>query len=224
MILGPGRLQGHWSPATRRIGLVAGTAVLAAAWLVAAADYGVTGHMVAHMAVVAVAAPLLAVGLAGTRADPAARWPTLVTPLPMSLVELAVVWGWHLPAARAWVAADAGGLAMEQAMFLVAGLLLWSACLGTLDADSSGRRAAGIAAMLLTTMHMTLLGVLLSLTPRTLFDTTGFTCLGVTVAPLVDQQMGGVVMLFVGGVSYLLGGLVLLARLLRQPVADLVRR
>jgi putative membrane protein len=215
--------QQHWSSAARRIGLVGGVAVLAGAWLVAAADYGMTGHMVAHMAVVALAAPLLAVGFAGTRFDPASRWPGVVAPLSMSLVELAVVWGWHLPAARAFVAAGATGLVMEQAMFLVAGLLLWSACLGTLDSDSSNRRAAGVAAMLLTTMHMTLLGVLLSVAPRTLFDTSGFTCLGVTVAPLVDQQVGGVVMLFAGGVSYLLGGLVLLARLLQSPVVDPAR-
>ena len=53
----------------------------------------------------------------------------------------------------------------------------------------------------------------------TLFDTTGFTCLGVTVDPLADQQLGGVVMLFAGGVSYLAGGLFLLSRLLRTDTA-----
>jgi putative membrane protein len=199
--------------------LVAGVVVLAVAWLVAAADYGMTGHMAAHMAAVSLAAPLLAVALTGTGWDPAARWPRLVTPLAMSLLELAVVWGWHLPAVRAWVAADGPGLLLEQAMFLSAGLVLWSACLGTLDADSSARRASGVAAMLLTTMHMTLLGVLVTLAPRTLFGTTGFTCLGVDVAPLVDQQLGGVVMLLAGGVSYLAGGLLLLSRLLRQSPA-----
>jgi putative membrane protein len=202
-----------------RVSLAGGIAVLACAWLVAWADYGMTGHMAAHMAAVSVAAPLLAIGLAGSPFDPAARWPSVVAPLAMSLVELAVVWGWHLPAARAWVGANAAGLVLEQAMFVTAGLLLWSACLGTLDAESSERRAAGVAAMLLTTMHMTLLGVLVTLAPRTLFATTGFTCLGVTVDPMADQQLGGVVMLFTGGVSYLAGGLFLLSRLLRPEVA-----
>jgi putative membrane protein len=74
--------------------------------------------------------------------------------------------------------------------------------------------------MLLTTMHMTLLGVLVTLAPRNLFETSGFTCLGVTVDPLVDQQLGGVVMLLAGGLSYLLGGLFLLSRLLRAPEGE----
>jgi putative membrane protein len=134
----------------------------------------------------------------------------------MSVVELLVVWGWHLPAARGLAASSAGGLMLEQAMFLAAGLLLWSACLGTRDAASSARRAAGIVALLLTMMHMTLLGVLIALAPRTLFGTAGSDLLGVTLAPLPDQQIGGVVMLLVGGGTYLLGGLALLSRLLRN--------
>lgn len=200
----------------RRALLITGLAVLVAGWSVAAADYGMTGHMLAHMAAVAIAAPLIAVGIAGTRADPATRWPRIVAPLPMSLIELLVVWGWHLPAARAFVAESAAGLLLEQAMFLAAGLLLWSACLGTRDAGDSARRAAGIVVLLLTTMHMTLLGVLVALAPRILFATEGFTCLGIALPPLFDQQLGGVVMLLVGAGSYLLGGLALLSRLLRN--------
>lgn len=192
----------------RRPAFVAGVAVLAAAWAAAASGHGMTAHMAAHMAAVAVAAPLMALGLAGTRADPASRWPLVVAPLPMSLLELLVVWGWHWPAARAFAAGSAIGLALEQAMFLAAGLLLWSACLET--------RAAGIVALLLTTMHMTLLGTLITLAPRTLFGTAGFTGFGVTLSPVADQQLGGVIMLLVGGGSYLAGGLALLFGLLRS--------
>ncbi len=197
--------------------LLSGSAVLAASWaLAAAAHAGMTGHMAAHMAAVAIAAPLIAHGIAGARFDPAARWPCIVAPLPMSIIELLVVWGWHVPAARALASSNAAGLVLEQAMFFLAGLLLWSACLGTRDAGSSARRAAGIVALLLTTMHMTLLGVLIALAPRTLFDTAGFSLLGAVLPPLQDQQIGGVVMLVVGGGSYLFGGLALLLRLLRD--------
>ena len=198
----------------RRASVIVGAVMLAAAWAVAAGAYGLTGHMVAHMACVAVAAPLLAWGVAGTRADPAMRWPWFVAPLPMSLVELLVVWGWHAPAARELASMSVLGLAIEQLMFLAAGLLLWSACLGSFGSGRSIRRASGVAALLLTTMHMTLLGVLITLAPRTLFANTGFMCLGYSFAPLVDQQVGGVVMLMVGAGSYLLGGLMLLSRIL----------
>jgi putative membrane protein len=200
----------------RRSAFVAGALVLAAGWGIAAAGFGLTGHMVAHMAAVAIAAPLIAYGIAGTRIDPAARWPAIVLPLPMSLIELLVVWGWHVPAARALADARILALVIEQAMFVAAGLLLWSACLGTLDSRNSARRASGIAALLLTMMHMTLLGALIALAPRTLFGTAGFTCLGVALSPIVDQHVGGVVMLLTGGASYLVGGLALLSCLLWQ--------
>jgi putative membrane protein len=193
----------------------AALAILAAAWAIAGPRHGMTGHMAAHMAAVAVAAPLLAFGLRGTRFDLAGRWPGVVSPLPMSLLELLVVWAWHMPVTRSFAASGAAPLALEQAMFLFAGLLLWSACLGASDAAVSGRRAAAVIALALTTMHMTLLGVLITLAPRTLFDTHGSAWLGTTLAPLADQQLGGVLMLLVGAASYLIGGLMLLAGLLR---------
>lgn len=207
----------------RRTASIAGVAVLAAGWVVATAGHGMTGHMAAHMAAVAIAAPLIAYGIAGTRTDPATRLPLIVAPVPMSLIELLVVWGWHLPAARAFAAESAVGLLLEQAMFLAAGLLLWSACLGTRDAGYSARRAAGVIALLLTMMHMTLLGVLITLAPRTLFGTAGFTWFGITLSPIVDQQLGGVVMLLVGAGSYLLGGMALLSRLLRSDRPGMAR-
>jgi putative membrane protein len=203
----------------RRAPLIAGAVILGAAWTLAAAGHGVTGHMASHMAAVSVAAALLALGLAGTRFDPATRWPRIVGPLPMMLVELIVVWGWHVPALRAWATDSVGGLALEQVMFATTGLLLWSACLGTRDSAQSARRAAGIIALLLTMMHMTLLGVLVAIAPRVLFAGAGLTLHGVTLTPMADQHLGGVAMLLIGAGSYLLGGLALLSRLLtsRRP-------
>ncbi|PZO76683.1 cytochrome c oxidase assembly protein [Sphingomonas hankookensis] len=192
----------------KRASLVAGLVLLPAGWL-AAAQAGMVGHMAGHMIAVAIAAPLLALGLRDTRFDPACRWPRTVTPLAMSLVELATVWGWHLPALR--MLADSHGWAMivEQAMFLAAGWLLWAAVLGT----GPDRRAAGVGALLLTSMHMTLLGALIGLAPRPLYPAMAHGMHD----PLADQQLGGVVMLMVGAASYFLGGLALLATILRQP-------
>jgi len=195
----------------RRISLVVGIALSLLALAIAAQHWGMTGHMTAHMLSVAIAAPLIAIGLAGGSLDPAARWPRL-QPLPASLIELAVVWGWHLPAARA-LALHPVGLLAEQASFLLAGLLLWSAVLGAMDGAAVSRRAAGVGALLLTSMHMTLLGVLIGLAPQPLYPQhhvpTGFD-------PLTDQQLGGVIMLLLGTGSYLIGGLAALATLLRQ--------
>ena len=65
---------------------------------------------------------------------------------------------------------------------------------------------------------MTLLGVLITLAPRMLYGAPGASLPGLDLSPLHDQQVGGVVMLLVGGGSYLLGGLALLLRLLRSDV------
>jgi putative membrane protein len=195
----------------RRWPLGLGAAMLPLGWWLAAGGFGMPGHMAGHMLAVAVAAPLVAWGLSGTRADPAERWPRGVTPMGAMLVELGVVWGWHLPVLRA--AAEASRLAMvlEQAMYLAAGYLLWSAVL------AARHRASGIGALLLTSMHMTLLGALIGLAPRPLYDMAPAAHHG--LAPLADQQLGGVVMLMIGAASYLIGGLAMLARLLMQREA-----
>ena len=205
----------------RRAALLVGLVLLAAATLLAivGARTGMTGHMISHMATVAVAAPLIAWGMAGTWFDPAQRW-GWVAPMPMMLVELAAVWAWHVPAARAWADSSLGGAMLEQAMFLAAGLLLWSAALGTREGAGTERRLAGVSALLLTSMHMTLLGALIALAPRLLYGTQGLICGGVTLSPLADQQLGGAVMLFIGAGAYLAGGLALMAGLLRAPAGE----
>lgn len=184
-----------------RPALFAGLALVPVGW--ALSPFGMTGHMAAHMIAVAIAAPLIALGVQGSRYDPARLFPRLATPLTAALVEAVVVWGWHVPALRRLVAHAPAWLAIEQAMFLAAGLLLWSAVL------APRHRAAGVAALLVTSMHMTLLGALIGLAPRPLYMHHG-------ADALADQQLAGVVMLLVGGIAYLIGGLAMLSRLL-QP-------
>lgn len=194
---------------TRAI-LLPGLALLPVAWALAASG-SMTGHMVGHMLAVAVAAPLLAFGLRGTAWDPAARWPGAVNPLAMSVAELVVVWGWHLPGLRTLAHLSTAVMVAEQAMFLAAGLALWAAVLGA----GRDRRAAGVGALLLTTVHMTLLGALIGLAPRPLYPAMALH----GGDPLADQQLAGVVMLLVGAGSYLLGGLAVLGTVLREERA-----
>jgi putative membrane protein len=192
-----------------------GLIVLAAAWaaLPQLARQAFFAHMTMHMAVVAVAAPLLALGVAGSRFDPARRLPRLFAPIPASLAELVVVWVWHAPALHHAARHDAAALAFEQGAFLTAGLFVWLSAFGGGGAE---RKAAGVVALLLTSMHMTLLGALLALAPRPLYHHT--TGLG-GLTPLSDQQLGGAIMLLVGGAAYLAGGLWLTLGLVRGKAA-----
>ena len=195
-----------------------GLLTLAALWLgplPQLARHAFAAHMTMHMGVVAVAAPVLAVALAGARVDPVRRAPALFAPIVASVVEFLVVWGWHAPALHRLARHAPAGLVVEQGMFLLACVLVWLSALGGDARDRANRTGAGIVALLLTSMHMTLLGALLALASRPLYPhTSGFA--GFT--PLQEQQLGGAIMLLVGGIAYLLGGLALTAGLLRGLV------
>lgn len=196
--------------------LVLGFATLAAAWLgplPQVARGAFCAHMTMHMLVVAVAAPLIALGIAGKQFDPVRHWPRTFAPVPASIGELIVVWAWHVPAFHHWARNTTGGVVAEQGSFLLAGLLLWLSVFGG-DARAGGNRAgAGVVALLLTAMHMTLLGALLAMTPRPLYSHFGER---IHLSALTDQQLGGAIMILIGGASYLAGGLWLTAGLLNR--------
>lgn len=187
--------------------LAAGVFVLAALWLgplPQAVGHSFLAHMVMHVGVLAVATPMLALGLPPLHA----RLPFGMSPcftLAASLLELVVVWAWHTPGLHAVATGSATGLVLEQASFFACGLLLWSAALHPLD-DRSEHRAASVLSLLLTSMHMTLLGALIALAPRPLYhDGHGG---GIhALDPLQSQQVGGAVMLLAAGTIYLAAGL-----------------
>ena len=196
---------------------IAGLVVLAAVWLgpfPAMAPHAFFAHMTMHMGVVAVAAPLLALGLSGGRWDLTHRLPAVFSPIPTSMVELLVVWGWHAPVLHQLARTSTAGLVAEQGSFLASGLLVWLAAFGSEMRRSGLRAGAGVVALLLTSMHMTLLGALLALAPRPLYTHAGH-----GPSALDDQHLGGAIMLGVGGAAYLAGGLWLSMRLLQLRAA-----
>ncbi len=201
------------SSATRAWPLIAGLALLAALWLGPLPDMArraFSPHMILHLGVTLAAAPLLAIG--ALRLLPAqwlrSRQP-LAAALAVSALEFVVVWGWHAPALHEAAAASPFMFAVQQASFLGAGLAL---C-GTAFFSRSRRHAAsGALAMLLTSMHMAMLGVLLVLAPRLIYAPQF--CLGAFgLDPLADQQLGGGLMALFGGGAAAIGGAILALRL-----------
>lgn len=195
----------------RAASLGLGVLTLLAAWTAPLLPIGsgpFAEHMAIHMGIVAIAAPLLAAGVAGGPLDPVRRLPRVFSPIPASVVELVVVWTWHAPALHHAARTDPLALVLEQGTFLASGLLLWLSAFGGDRRDRAARAGAGVLALLLTSMHMTLLGALLALPPRPLYPHG---------ANLPDQHLGGAIMLLVGGVSYLAGALWLVVGLLRRP-------
>ena len=200
----------------RTAALAIGVATLGLVWLgplPRLAIHQFSAHLLMHMGVVAVAAPLIALAVAGGPHDPARRWPALFSAIPASMLELAVVWTWHAPALHLAARGSVAGLVAEQSLFLFSGLLVWLSAFGGETERAGSRAGAGVVALLLTSMHMTLLGALIALAPRPLYVHADAVRAGLQA--LQEQHLGGAIMLVVGGVSYLAGGLWLSAALLR---------
>lgn len=187
-----------------------GVAILALAWLgplPALVPASFAAHMTLHMLVVGIGVPLLAAGLALRLRQRGLRVP-VIYPILASMVDFAVIWVWHAPALHAASRLDPAVLAVEQACFAAAALLVWLVAL-------AGPPLAGALELFFTSMHMVLLGALMTLAPRSLYGdhfATGIA--GLT--PLADQQLGGAIMLIIGGVVYLGGGLWRVGTLLRR--------
>ena len=184
------------------IGRIAAAGLLALLWLgplPALAQVSMTAHMVLHVGVVAVVPALLRLRL------PALGGGALALAV---IADVVVVWGWHLPAAHIWASLDDTGFVLQQASFLAAGIAVWSL------ADAAGRLAAA-AVLMVTAMHMTMLGIALTLAPQVLYrGVCGGGPFG--LGPLEDQQMAGVVMAVLAPAVYLAGGLARLAPLLSE--------
>jgi putative membrane protein len=200
----------------KRLALVIGLVLLALIWLgplLGTWRQSFAAGMMAHMGVIAVAAPLIAIGLPeGWRPGPSMP---VGLPVVAALVELIAVWSWHAPLMRELAGTSIMATAAEQATFLVAGLLLWSTSF--VAGGERSHALAGAGALLLTSIHMTLLGALLALAPRPFYGAGEVTCFGIVLDAGQDQQFGGILMLLAGAVVYLAGGLVLVARLLETP-------
>ena len=167
--------------------------LLAALWLgplPALATGSMVLHMVLHLGVT-LAVPLLW--------GPRIALPAGAMALTLGAVaEMVVVWGWHLPGPHLWARFTTMGFALEQLSFLGAGMLLWATVRG---AGGFG----GALVLLATTMHMTLLGALIGLSPRDLYGGICAGHLGLTA--LQEQQVAGALMAGGGGAIYLVAAL-----------------
>jgi putative membrane protein len=154
-----------------------------------------TARMALHMLLVVGVAPAVAAALAGGRFDPVRRWPRWFSPIAASLVEFVVVWTWHAPFLHIATRHRTSMLVAEQTVFVVTALYLWLAIVGGDAPGRALRRSAGIIALVLTFGHMTMLGVLLALSPRDLYAH------GLDAS--MDQKLGGALMIVASTLGYL---------------------
>lgn len=196
--------------------LALGALVLVLAWsaplLPQLAPLPFARHMLVHVAVLAVAAPLIGSWLAGARR---ARLPSLA-PLPAAAFGLGIVWLWHVPLLHGLAGLSLLGWALQHLSFLGAGLLVWTSAVRPARPAS----ADAVLALLVTSAHLALLGTLLTLAPPLYGH--GIHTLGDAYAELVGQRLGGLLML-AGALPYLACGLWLVERRLRGPLVRPLR-
>lgn len=193
--------------------LVAAGAILAVLWLgplPAMSRTAFSAHMILHLALVVVVAPLLAIGLRPWLRGAFGFADALSWALLAATFEMVVVWGWHLPGVHAAAALDDSWFVAQQISFLAAGLCVWASVLTVNTRASAG---AGAIAATVTFMHMTMFGLLITLSPRLLYD-PAFCRGALGVTGLEDQRLGGMLMVVFGGLPYAAGAAWCVYRLL----------
>ena len=194
-----------------------------------------SAHMVQHVLLVLVAAPLLALSapmdalLQGSPAvvrDARVRWrrrlrltPGTLRPLrhpaTVWLVHVGTLWFWH--AAVPYDAAVEHHLlhVVEHATFLVTGLLFWRVVVG---AGPTDRVSNGFGVLLLFTMAMqsVFLSALLTFARSPWYSAYASTTGAWDLDPLADQQLAGVIMWIPAGLVYVVAALALLAAWIRS--------
>lgn len=206
---------------TCRVGLLAGWSVLALALaspLCALSVALFSARAAQHMLLLVVAAPLLAIGFCQTRTGVLpriARWLRLSGSAAFpALLFAALLWAWHVPALyEATFRSDLAYWAMHVSL-LAAALPLWMQILHGGRALSV-RVLAGFA----TFVQMGLLGALLTLAPAVLYTSHLTTTQAWGLSPLMDQQLGGLIMWVPGCGAVLLALLWALQRAFSAPAA-----
>jgi putative membrane protein len=191
-------------------------------------------HMVQHMLLVLVAAPLLALSAPSStilRGSPLAvrrangRWRRrlrlthgnlrpLRHPVAAWLLHVGVLWFWH--AAVPYDAAlDSAPLhILEHASFLATAVLFWHAVIGP---RSPERVSKGLGVLLVFAMAMqsVVLSLLLTFARTPWYSGYAQTTAPWGLEPLADQQLAGVIMWIPAGAVYLLTALALLVAWVR---------
>jgi putative membrane protein len=148
-------------------------------------------HMVQHLLLIAVTAPLLAISgvLDGLRRFAIVRM--LSEPAPAWLAFVFIFLFWHWPAAFRWAAGNPASQLLEYASILFGALLFWSVAL-----SRQGRLSLGARALFVMTgaVATDLPGVIMVFAPRALCTMPGENAALWGLTPLQDQQIAGMLM------------------------------
>jgi putative membrane protein len=238
---GAGRGIGRWQAAVYYMGLLTvALALLSPLDPLAAVLF--SAHMVQHVLLIMIAAPLLALGapshvwlwaLPLPARRQLARWwrrqswqrrivHLLGLPLTIWLLSTLALWLWHAPQLYEAALYDDAIHALEHATFVWTAWLLWGVVFRS-PTRSGVEDGVSILVLFTAAMQSGLLGALMTFAPKPWYPSYMETTAAWGISALADQQLAGVIMWVPAGTIYLVATLALLAtrlaRLERQAPA-----
>jgi putative membrane protein len=186
-------------------------------------------HMIEHEILMAISAPLLVVGqpigtflwslprpirvaIGRYLKRPAVNgvWRWLSTGRNATLLHGLAIWAWHLPVLFDAAVASVLFHRLQHLSFLVTALLFWWSVLR--------RSNCGLAAwhLFVTMLHTSVLGALMALAPRVLYDAQTATAGAWGLTALEDQQLAGIIMWIPAGTVYAGAALAMTSIWIRQ--------
>ena len=189
-------------------------------------------HMAEHELLTVVAAPLLAAGRPAVpyllalplswrrriarwiiNGGPRRLWQALVRPGIAWALHGAALWLWHAPVLFEAALRSEAVHYLQHLTLLTTALLFWASILPR-RADTR-TRIVGVFSLFTTSMHMTLLGALLTLSPMVWYASYAALPAPGDLSALEDQQMAGLIMWVPAGLVYVAAALGLCAAVLR---------
>jgi putative membrane protein len=131
-----------------------------------------------HVLLVAAVAPLAAWALPKTRPGGL---------LASTLLATVVFWAWHAPGAYAWALSSDAAYWLMQLSLGGAAVAFWMAV-------RAARMLPAVAALLVSTVQMGLLGAILTVADRPFYAPHATTTFAWGLSPLADQQAAGLIM------------------------------
>jgi cytochrome c oxidase assembly factor CtaG len=191
-----------------------------------------TFHMIEHEILMAISAPLLVlarpigiwlwslpriyriqVGRFLRRPILVGCWQWLRSGRNATLVHGAAIWAWHAPILFDAAVTNIVLHRLQHLSFLLTAIVFWWSVLRNNN--------AGLAAwhLFITMLHTSVLGALMALAPRVLYQAQTATAAAWGLTPLEDQQLAGIIMWVPAGTVYAGAALAMLAIWIRQSGA-----
>ncbi|HEY4216596.1 MAG TPA: cytochrome c oxidase assembly protein [Gemmatimonadaceae bacterium] len=172
-------------------------------------SYLFSAHMIQHLMLSLVVAPLMVMGTPGGMLRPAlkyrgvrplAEW--LTKPTHTFVIYIAIMAGWHLPPMYNYALAHHNVHIVEHLMFLVASVLMWWPVLSPMPELPRLSYPGQMLYMFLLTIPMAIIAVYIAYADQLLYPiyATAPRIWGIT--PMNDQLIGGLIMWIPGGLYF----------------------